>query len=125
MKETVQNLFALTGKVAIVTGGNGGIGKGIARGLAGAGADVAIAARNRTKTDEAAGEIRKEFAVKVLGLTVDMRNPRAVISRTRASTSVVLPLFFQPTMPRTFRVFMPACCFRLTRLAPRPCRAGC
>jgi NAD(P)-dependent dehydrogenase (short-subunit alcohol dehydrogenase family) len=34
--------FDLTGKVAIVTGGNGGIGLGMARGLAGAGSDIAI-----------------------------------------------------------------------------------
>ena len=46
-------MFDLTGKRALVTGGNGGIGLGIARGLAGAGADVAIAARNRDKTDAA------------------------------------------------------------------------
>jgi 2-dehydro-3-deoxy-D-gluconate 5-dehydrogenase len=75
MMESVQSLFSLAGKTAIVTGGNGGIGKGIARGLAGAGASIAIAARNTVKTDEAAAEIRRDFGVEVLGLTVDMRNP--------------------------------------------------
>jgi len=44
-----MNPFDLTGKVALVTGGNGGIGLGIAKGLAQAGAAVAIAGRNRAK----------------------------------------------------------------------------
>jgi 2-deoxy-D-gluconate 3-dehydrogenase len=53
-----MNLFDLTGRVALVTGGNGGIGLGMARGLAQAGAAVAIAARNRTKADAALAELR-------------------------------------------------------------------
>jgi 2-dehydro-3-deoxy-D-gluconate 5-dehydrogenase len=76
--ESVQNFFALTGKVAIVTGGNGGIGKGIARGLASAGASVAIAARNTAKTDETVAEIVRDFGVKALGLMVDMRKPAEI-----------------------------------------------
>ena len=36
------HLFDLSGKVAVVTGGNGGIGLGMARGLADAGADIAV-----------------------------------------------------------------------------------
>jgi len=43
------NSFDLTGRLAIVTGGNGGLGLGMARGLAGAGAAIAIAARDETK----------------------------------------------------------------------------
>jgi 2-dehydro-3-deoxy-D-gluconate 5-dehydrogenase len=43
------NRFDLTGRVAIVTGGNGGLGLGMARGLAEAGATIAIAARDADK----------------------------------------------------------------------------
>ena len=43
-------LFDLGGRVAIVTGGNGGIGLGLARGLADAGANIAIVGRNETKS---------------------------------------------------------------------------
>ena len=73
MKETIEGMFSLEGKVAIVTGGNGGIGKGIARGLAGAGAHIVIGARNDTKTADAVSEIKRDFSVDVLGLKVDVR----------------------------------------------------
>jgi 2-dehydro-3-deoxy-D-gluconate 5-dehydrogenase len=52
------NPFDLTGRVAIVTGGNGGLGLGMARGLAGAGAIVAIAARHERKSQAAVKEMR-------------------------------------------------------------------
>ncbi len=48
-----MKLFDLSGRVAIVTGGNGGIGLGMARGLAAAGASVVVAARNQAKSAEA------------------------------------------------------------------------
>ncbi len=49
--------FDLSGRVAIVTGGNGGIGLGMARGLAGAGARVVVAGRNAQKSAAAAKDI--------------------------------------------------------------------
>ena len=49
--------FDLKGKVAIVTGGNGGIGLGMARGLAAAGARVVVAGRNAAKSAAAAKEV--------------------------------------------------------------------
>jgi 2-dehydro-3-deoxy-D-gluconate 5-dehydrogenase len=48
-----MTLFDLTGRVAVVTGGNGGIGLGMAHGLAGAGAHVVVAARNAGKAEAA------------------------------------------------------------------------
>lgn len=70
----MKELFSLKGKVSIVTGGNGGIGKGIARGFAAAGSDIVIGARNQAKTAETAREIQEEFGVRVLGLQVDVRD---------------------------------------------------
>src|SRR5258706_8633831 len=52
-----MNLFDLAGRVAMVTGGNGGIGLGMAKGLAMAGAAVVVAARNREKSEAAVAEL--------------------------------------------------------------------
>jgi 2-deoxy-D-gluconate 3-dehydrogenase len=67
-----MELFDLRGKVAIVTGGNGGLGRGMAVGLASAGAHIVIAARNQTKTAETAAEFRQQYGVEVLELQVDV-----------------------------------------------------
>jgi NAD(P)-dependent dehydrogenase (short-subunit alcohol dehydrogenase family) len=50
-------MFDLTGRVAVVTGGNGGIGLGMARALAEAGADVALWGRNGEKNEQAVAEL--------------------------------------------------------------------
>jgi 2-deoxy-D-gluconate 3-dehydrogenase len=50
--------FDLSKRVALVTGGNGGIGLGMAKGLAAAGAKVVIAGRNKTKADAALAELK-------------------------------------------------------------------
>ena len=63
--------FDLSGKVAIVTGGNGGIGLGMARGLAAAGAAVAIVGRNEAKSKQAAAELAASGA-RALALTADV-----------------------------------------------------
>lgn len=54
----MNGMFDLTGKVAVVTGGNGGIGFGMARGLARAGARVVIAARDAAKSAQAVDALR-------------------------------------------------------------------
>jgi len=70
----MKDMFSLQGKVAIVTGGNGGLGKGMARGLAAMGASIVIAARNQTKTAQAVKEIREEFGAKIIGIKTDVLN---------------------------------------------------
>lgn len=69
--------FDLTRKVAIVTGGNGGIGYGIARGLAQAGASIIVAARNRDKTMQAVAALQ-ELGVEAIGVTTDVQNETSV-----------------------------------------------
>jgi NAD(P)-dependent dehydrogenase (short-subunit alcohol dehydrogenase family) len=85
----MKEMFNLKGKVAIVTGGNGGIGKGIARGFAGAGSEIVIAARNQSKTAETAREIQEESKVRVLGVQVDVREE----SQIRGMVQQALDLF--------------------------------
>ncbi|MBX3656217.1 MAG: glucose 1-dehydrogenase [Ramlibacter sp.] len=51
-------MFSLEGKVALVTGGNGGIGLGMAGGLAQAGATVVVAGRNTAKSADAVAQLR-------------------------------------------------------------------
>ena len=63
--------FDLTGRSAIVTGGNGGIGFGMARGLAVAGASVVIAGRDQKKSEAAAQELR-ETGAKVAVVALDV-----------------------------------------------------
>ncbi len=54
-----MRLFDLSGRVAAITGGNGGIGLGMAKGLAEAGASIAIAARDAAKAGKAIAELER------------------------------------------------------------------
>lgn len=63
--------FNLVGRVAVVTGGNGGIGLGIARGLAKAGASIAVVGRNASKNANAVDELR-HLAATAIAVEADL-----------------------------------------------------
>jgi NAD(P)-dependent dehydrogenase (short-subunit alcohol dehydrogenase family) len=79
-----QNLFDLTGKVALVTGANAGLGLGYARGLARAGADVVIWGRRADKNRAAVGELKK-YGGRVSSRAVDVASESAVVEGMRAA----------------------------------------
>ena len=95
-------MFDLTGKVAVITGGNGGIGLGMASGLAQAGAQVVIVGRNSTKSakavvglqqagwlaDAADADVTDEAAVNALFANVVQRHGRIDVVVNNAGSTV-------------------------------------
>ena len=83
--------FDLSGKVAIVTGGNGGIGLGMAQGLAAAGAAIAIVGRNAVKSNDAVASLTRSGAravALVADVTVKADAERMVAETKRAFGTV-------------------------------------
>ncbi len=84
MSKTIQQLFDLTGKTAIVTGGSRGLGKEMAEGLAEAGASVMLCARREEWLTETLDEFRNR-GFKAEGKTCDVSNAedvQAVVDET-------------------------------------------
>src|SRR5688500_5791487 len=84
---TVREPFDLTGTVALVTGGGRGLGEQIARGLAQAGAAVAIASRSEEACAEVARELADEYGARTLALKMDVSSEddvRAAVERVEA-----------------------------------------
>jgi 2-deoxy-D-gluconate 3-dehydrogenase len=68
--------FDLAGKAALVTGGNGGIGLGMAKGLAQAGAAIAVAGRDTDKNSAAIKEL-KALGIQAISMKTDLRDEKA------------------------------------------------
>lgn len=79
-----KKLFDLTGRVALVTGGNKGLGKAMARGLADCGADIFLASRNEAELKAAVDEITSETGRKGAYCVTDVarRGDVAKLART-------------------------------------------
>ena len=82
----VKDLFDLTGRVAVVTGGSIGLGRQMAEGLAEMGADLVLCARKKERCEQAASELR-ELGVKALALGCDVKNPLSVQELADATMS--------------------------------------
>jgi NAD(P)-dependent dehydrogenase (short-subunit alcohol dehydrogenase family) len=85
-------LFELTGRAAIVTGGGSGIGRQMATGLAEAGANLVLCARKPERCEEAAAELERGLGVRAIGMRCDVRDPaeiQAVVDRTKAELGSV------------------------------------
>lgn len=74
-----KGLFDCTGKVTLVTGGNGGIGLGFAMGIAKMGGDIAIWARNADKNAAAAAQLLEAGARRVETYQIDVSTEQAII----------------------------------------------
>ena len=79
-----MKLFDLSGRVAVVTGGNGGIGRGMAKGMAAAGATIVVAGRDAGKNSAAVKEL-KDAGAEASAIPVDVlkeESCRALIDQT-------------------------------------------
>lgn len=73
----VRQLFDLTGRVAIVTGGSVGLGRQMAEALAESGANLVLCARKQERCEQAASELQ-QLGVNTLALGCDVKNPAEV-----------------------------------------------
>ena len=78
MTNYINEMFNLEGKVAMVTGGHTGIGRGIANGLAKAGADIFIVTHSGRNTEEVTAEI-EGHGRKVRFFQADLTNEEAAL----------------------------------------------
>jgi gluconate 5-dehydrogenase len=85
MTDYLSELFALTGRVAVVTGGSSGIGQGMASALARAGAQVVLVARDSRRLDDAATDLRAQGG-SAAWVSADLSD-RAAVDRAAAAAA--------------------------------------
>ena len=78
-----KGIFDLSEKVALITGGNGGIGLGMAEGLAECGASIAIWGRNKEKNEESKNLLSK-YSIEVETYEVDVSQEKEVINNVKS-----------------------------------------
>jgi len=88
---TVLDAFDLTGKVAVVTGGNTGLGEAFAKALSEAGASVAIAARTRDRSEAVAKDISSSGG-KAIAVTLDVTDRESVERMIEEVTELLGPV---------------------------------
>jgi NAD(P)-dependent dehydrogenase (short-subunit alcohol dehydrogenase family) len=84
-----MELFDLTGRTAIITGGNGGLGLAMARGLAKAGANIAIWARNAEKNAAARAELAALGSGEVIALACDVADEQQIAAATQQTLAAL------------------------------------
>ncbi|HXZ14326.1 MAG TPA: SDR family oxidoreductase [Candidatus Sulfotelmatobacter sp.] len=82
----VRQLFDLSGRVAIITGGAIGLGRQMAEGLAEMGANLVLCARKKERCEQAAQELQQK-GVKTLALGCDVRNPASILEVVDAAVA--------------------------------------
>lgn len=84
-----MNLFDLTGRTAIITGGNGGLGLAMGRGLAKAGANIAIWARDEAKNAASAAELRGLGGGEIIALACDVAEEASIEAALSATLAAL------------------------------------
>jgi len=85
---TIQQLFSLRGKVALITGGCGHLGSAMARGLAEAGASVILTSRNEGKAKAAAAKLPREEGATHFGLALDHMQAETLLASFAKAVAV-------------------------------------
>jgi NAD(P)-dependent dehydrogenase (short-subunit alcohol dehydrogenase family) len=111
MARNVRDLFNLSDRVAIVTGGSRGLGKEMAEGLAEAGARLMLCARRREWLDKT-GEEFKERGFNVRSMLCDVSKPQDVNAVVKETVKRFGRWIFSSITP----VFLGARCLRICRL---------